>query len=146
MTELKTITKENFWNVIELAGTAEQEKAGFCAPNAVSIAQTTVEPGLHPFAIYDGDTPVGFIMYCIDEEDNEWWLYRLMVDKRYQGKGHARRALETVLAKIKQDPDRHKMYLGVEPESESAVALYKSLGFAFDGRVYDKEHIMVLKW
>lgn len=146
MTELKTIDKENFWDIIELAGTPQQEKAGYCAPNSVSIAQAKVQPELKPLAIYHDDTPVGFVMYCIDEDDGEWWLYRLMTDHRYQGKGHARRAMEMVLADVKKDPTRHKMYLGVDPESASAVALYKSLGFAFDGRVYGKEHIMVLQW
>ncbi len=146
MTELKPITKANFWDVIALAGTARQERARYCAPNAVSLAQTAVETGLRPFAICDGGTPVGFIMYCIDEEDDEWWLCRLMVDKRHQRKGHARHALEAVLAEVKRDTARHRMYLGVEPESTAAVALYQSLGFGFNGQIFDKEHIMVLNW
>ena len=56
-----------------------------------------------------------------------------------------RAALEQVLTRMKADPARHHIYLGVEPENP-AVSLYRSLGFRFDGRVYGREHIMVLDY
>lgn len=54
-----------------------------------------------PFGIYDDDTPVGFLMVGYDTDD--YWedapaiangnynLWRLMIDKRYQGKGYGRK-------------------------------------------------------
>ena len=88
MVELKAVTADNYWEIVELAVTGEQD--GLVTSNAVSIGQAYVQPECIPLAIYAGDTPVGFLMYCVDRDDGEYWLYRLMIDRRYQGKGYAR--------------------------------------------------------
>lgn len=144
MVELRKITRKNFWDVVELK-VGENQK-DYVTSNAVSIAQARVQPECIPLAIYAGDTPVGFVMWCVDEDDGEWWLYRLMVAEAYQGKGYAQKAMELVLRRVKQDPARHRMLLGVGPKSKEAVALYQDFGFQFDGQVFGKEHIMQLCW
>ena len=114
--------------------------------NAESIAQAYVQPECIPLAIYAADTPVGFAMYCVDRDDNEWWLYRLMVEETYQGRGYGRAALQKLLELVQADRSRHRMYLGVDLTGKASVRLYQSLGFRFDGRVFGKEHIMVLEY
>ena len=85
MITLQEIHMEQFWDVIDLS--VRPEQAEFCTSNAVSIAQSKVQSECIPLAIYDGETPVGFLMYCVDRDDGEWWIYRLMVDARFQGSG-----------------------------------------------------------
>lgn len=141
MITLEELTVDNFDAVIAL-GVAENQRA-FVASNVESIAQAKVQPECVPLAVCAQGTPVGFLMYCIDRDDGQWWLYRLMTDARYQGKGYARSAMAQVLAIMDADPDRRRVYLGVEPENHGAVSLYESLGFRFDGQVFGREHIMV---
>ncbi|MBU5675423.1 GNAT family N-acetyltransferase [Alkaliphilus sp. MSJ-5] len=141
---LREITADNFWDIIELNVSEEQKE--LVASNAVSIAQSKVQPECIPMAIYSDDIPVGFIMYCIDRDDNEYWIYRLMIDKKFQSKGFGRRAMEIVINIIKKDCSRNKIYLGVDKQGVASVKLYEVLGFRFNGKVYGKEHIMVMEY
>lgn len=140
----KEITRENFWECIELSVTEEQ--VNFVTSNAVSIAQSKVQPECIPLAVYDDDLMIGFIMYCIDEDDGEYWIYRMMIDKQYQSKGYGKRVLKKLLEIIEQDKWHNRVFLGVHKESIYAVKLYKSLGFDFNGQVFGSEHIMRLDY
>ena len=81
---LKEITRENFWDAVSIEVAPEQIE--FVTSNAVSIAQSEVQPECIPLAAYDDDLMVGFLMYYIDEDDGEYWIYRMMVDKNYQSR------------------------------------------------------------
>lgn len=141
--ELRTIDKENFWDIVELKVAAGQE--GFVAPNAVSIAQAQFYPGNRSLAAYVQGQPVGYTFFGLDDDDHEYWLARLMVDEEHQGKGYGRQILQWVLKTTRED-GRCCIYLGVEPENAAAIALYKSEGFEFDGRVFGKEHVMIKRF
>lgn len=138
----KEIDKNNFWECVDI--TVSDEQVDFVTSNAVSIAQAKVQPECKPLAIYNDDTMVGFLMYCIDEEDGEYWIYRLMIDKNHQSKGYGKEALSKLLDMIKEDKTHNKIFLGVHKDSISAVHLYKSFGFEFNGQVFGSEHIMRL--
>lgn len=140
----KEITRENFWECIELS--VAEEQAGFVASNAVSIAQSKVQRECIPLAVYDDELMVGFIMYCIDEDDGEYWIYRIMIDRQYQSKGYGKETLKKLLEIIKEDKSHNKIFLGVSKENTYAVRLYKSFGFDFNGQVFGKEHIMKLDY
>ncbi len=140
----KEVNKENFWDCIELSVT--QEQVDFVTSNAISIAQSKVQTECIPLAVYDNEIMIGFIMYCIDEDDSEYWIYRMMIDKNYQSKGYGKKALEKLLKIIKQDKTHNKIFLGVHKESTYAVKLYKSFGFNFNGQVFGNEHIMLLEY
>jgi diamine N-acetyltransferase len=144
MIHLDPIDTHNFWDVVSLKVTEEQE--GLVTSNAVSIAQAKVFEELIPRAIYQDDTLVGFIMHCIDRDDDEYWLYRLMIDEEQQRQGYAREAMQLLIDEIKTDQKRKRIFLGVERRGEAAVGLYQSLGFRFNGQIFGKEHIMVLEW
>lgn len=144
MISFKKITKENFWDCIELSVT--QEQIDFVTSNAVSIAQSKVQPECIPLAVYDDGIMIGFIMYCIDEDDGEYWIYRMMIDKNFQSRGYGNKTLEKLLEIIRQDKTHNKVYLGVHKESIYAVKLYKGFGFYFTGQVFGNEYIMVLDY
>jgi diamine N-acetyltransferase len=144
MIALKKIDTENFWDIISLSLPKEQEE--LVVSNAVSIAQAYVQPECIPLAIYNDDTVVGLVMYCVDRDDGEYWIYRLMVDKAHQNKGYGRQAMDKVIETIKQDRTHHKIYLGVDINGGASVHLYEGLGFTFNGQVFGKEHIMVLEY
>ena len=144
MIKLKKITKENFWDVISLSVYDAQKE--YVTSNAVSIAQSKIQPECIPFAVYLGDTPIGFTMHCIDTDDDEYWIYRMMIDKSYQSKGYGEQVMRRLLDIIKTDKSRNKIFLGVHKESKKAVSLYRRFGFMFNGQVYGKEHIMSMDY
>ncbi len=144
MIQLREITVENFEEVIALQVAQGQE--AWVAPNVRSIAESRLYPAAVPLAICADGRPVGFVMYELDPEDGEYWLCRLMIDHRHQGKGYGRAALEQVLARIQQDAAHDRVFLSVEPDNEAAAQLYESVGFRFDGRVQDGGAVMVLQY
>lgn len=136
---LRAITRDNIWQVMRLQ-VAEQQRE-FVAGNAESLAETTVEPTCRPLAIYAGDTPVGFAMYGLDVETGRWWIIRLMIDHRHQGRGFGRAAIHLLLERLRRDHDVSSVVLGCDRENQVARRLYESVGFVDTGAVEDDEMI-----
>ncbi|WP_345241574.1 GNAT family N-acetyltransferase [Pontibacillus salipaludis] len=144
MIEFKDIDRHNFFDVINLRVADEQQS--FVAPNVFSLAQAKAFPECLCLGIYHYKLLVGFTMYCIDFEDKEYWIYRLMIDARYQSKGYGKAAMKKLIERIKQDQKHHVIYLSVEPENDQAKSLYEKLGFKPDGRVIDGEIVYSLTY
>jgi diamine N-acetyltransferase len=101
---LRDVTADNWEEVVDLEVSDEQED--FVADNAYSLAESKFDPYVKPRAIYAGKHVVGFLMYESLESDgkpHDYSIYRLMVDKRHQGRGYGRAALELAIDEIKQD-------------------------------------------
>lgn len=144
MITLKEIDRDNFHSVIKLTVAENQKK--FVASNTYSIAQAKAQPECIPLAVYSDDTLVGFIMYCMDADDKEYWIYRLMIDQKHQKNGYGRQAMLCVLSIIKADISHNKVFISFEPENNGAKYLYESLGFRPDGRVIDGEIVYCLEY
>jgi diamine N-acetyltransferase len=133
MIALKPVTMDNFWDVIELKIHKNQEQ--YIPDNIFLLAQAKIQPECIPLAIYDDDVAVGFLMYGHDEH---YWIYILMLDNKYQGKGYAKEAFKTLLHEIKKDKTRHKILLAVNKENSGAINLYEKFGFTFNGKRLDE--------
>jgi diamine N-acetyltransferase len=133
MIVLKPVTMENFWDVITLKIHKNQEQ--YIPDNIFLIAQSKIQPVCIPLAIYNDDTIVGFLMYGLDEN---YWIYILMIDNKYQGKGYAKEALKTILREIKKDKNNHKVLLAVNKGNIGAIKLYEHFGFTFNGKRLDE--------
>ena len=144
MIHFKEIDRNNFFDVIDLKVAEEQKN--FVATNVFSLAQAKAFPECIPFAIYNDEDLVGFIMYCMDADDHEYWIYRLMIDHKYQGKGYGKAAMDKLIDMIKEDTSHHVIYLSFEPENIGAKQLYEKLGFKPDGRVIDGEIVYKLAY
>jgi diamine N-acetyltransferase len=126
--ELREITRDN-WRECTRLKVAESQQ-NFVAPNAHSLAMAAYEPGLYPRAIYDNEgTMVGFIMYGWWEEKGCWWIARVMVDERFQGRGYGRAAMEQALDIMERERPGKEVGISFVPENSGALALYTSLGF-----------------
>jgi diamine N-acetyltransferase len=135
MLSLVEIDRHNYLSILDLS--VSEEQRSFVASNTYSLAQAFVQPECVPLALYAENKPVGFAMYCIDENDREYWIYRLMIDQRHQGRGYGRAAMLLLIDRIRSemDEERHRIFISFEPENEVAKSLYESLGFVPDGRV-----------
>lgn len=74
-------------------------------------------------------------------------LWRLMIDKSYQGKGYGKDAVRLALDYIKTSPCGAADYcwLSYEPENKIARKLYGSFGFNETGEMDGEELIAILK-
>lgn len=135
MVTLVEIDRYNYLPVMDLAVAPEQKP--FVATNQYSLAQAYVQPECVPLALYAENKPVGFAMYCLDTDDRQYWIFRLMIDQRYQGRGYGRAAMLLLIDRIRSEMDEthDRIYISFEPENRIAKSLYESLGFVPDGRM-----------
>lgn len=126
MIVLIPITVQNWEKAAELE--LEPHQHAFIRSNAWSIAESLYHPELEPYGIYRGGTMVGFLMYGTARQDGSVWLFRLMIDKHYQGQGLGREALQRVIRKMR-DAGYTEVNVGWNPENEIAEHLYLKAGF-----------------
>ncbi len=138
---LRDVTKENLRTVLDLKVAHEQKK--FVAPNAVSIAQAYFDREIAWFrAIYADETPVGFVMLSDDASEQEYFLWRLMVDARYQKFGFARRAMELLFDYVRTRPGAKEILCSCVPGEGSPQGFYEALGFILTGEIEGDEVVM----
>jgi diamine N-acetyltransferase len=141
LVELREITKDSVRAVCGLdAGDDGQQ----VAPNAYSIAQAYFSPEAWFRAIHAGDELVGFLMLYDPSltdapEDKEFMLWRLMIDRRAQGRGYGRAAVEALAAHVRTRPGADALYVSHVKEADRLARFYRSLGFAYTGDEEDGE-------
>lgn len=133
----RKITGKTVRTICGLSVSEEQKK--FVAPNALSIAQAYFAKSAWFRAIYAGETPVGFVMLAEVPRRGRHYLWRFMIDAKYQGNGYGRRALELVIKLLRRDPKARALYLSVMRAKGSAEPLYRSFGFEFTGKTEGTE-------
>jgi diamine N-acetyltransferase len=138
---LREITPENFSEVINLDVAEDQQ--GFVASNVKSIAQAKIYPTAVPLAVYNDEELVGFVMYAFDTDDKKYYLVRLMIDEKHQGKGYGKAATLEVIQRMKEIKDCNAIYLSFVPENKGAQNLYSSLGFEKTGETNDSGEIVM---
>ncbi len=138
---LREITPQNFRQCIDLKVADGQEN--FVAANLMSIAQAKIYPTAKPFAVYHDNEMVGFVMYGFDEDEEHFYLGRLMIDAQHQGKGFGKAATLAVIEKMKQIEDCREIYLSFVPENTGAEKLYSSVGFERTGRISENGEVVM---
>ena len=147
MPEIHPVTVENWKALIRLKVRDDQKH--FVASNTYSIAQAQFGDefeghwDLFPFGIYNGDTPVGFLMYGLNFENpnHQAFIQRLMVDENFQGKGYGRFGMEWMLKLFRADERIKTVGISYEPENDGARKLYASLGFVETGEIVEGEAV-----
>lgn len=156
MIQFKEITNANIWKVCALEPFEEQKD--FVAENIQSLAEAyaTRNEGNNalPLAVYDDDDLVGFVMIgkgTVGEENESdlirenYSLWRLMIDKNYQGRGLSRQTIDAAVALIRTFPfgEAKKVWLSYEPENTRARDIYRKYGFVENGEMCGNEIVAV---
>ena len=163
MIRLEKVYAKNVWDIIKLE--VEESQDRFVASNKESIidAYTTIgtDCSAFPFGIYDDEELVGFLMIGFNEAaleeiyeeeplevmKNNYLLWRLMVDKKYQKRGYGREAVKLALEFVHTMPCGIGEYCVTSYDADNEVArnLYASFGFKETGEIAFDEVIAVLK-
>ena len=139
---LREITKETLDAILGLQVSERQRK--FVADNARSIAQAHFSPHAWFRAIYADETPVGFIMLWDNPAKPEYYLWRLMIDVRYQKNGFGQRAVELLIEHVKTRPNASELLTSVVQAEGGPQGFYERLGFELTGAYEDGEAVMCL--
>lgn len=141
---LREVSKDSAREIIKLQVSEAQNQ--FVAPNTVSIAQAYFDRDRAWFrAIYADETPVGFLMLYDDPREPVYFLWRLMIDGRYQGMGFGYKAIDLLVAHVKTRPAATELKVSYVPGEGSPGPFYRKAGFVETGEVSDGENVMSLK-
>ena len=151
--EFVELTAANYRDAFRLKVRADQER--FVATNAVSIAQAHFHPEAWYRLIHAGGTPVGFVMLedwtaFPDRAPDDWkadpylYLWRFMIDQRYQKQGFGARAMPWLIDHARRRPGVKCMLLSFVEAEGSAEPFYRQFGFERTGEVVEGEHMMRL--
>lgn len=135
MIRFRDITEKNFKAVLNMK-TGEGKE--FVPSNARSMAQAWLyrdNNDVYCFAIYDDETPVGFMQLDEDLEERTICLWRVMIDEQYQGKGFGSAAVRLIISLARESGKYDSMDLGCEPENTVGMHIYEKLGFQPTGEV-----------
>jgi diamine N-acetyltransferase len=145
---LRPIDDSNRGAVEGLAVSPTQER--FVAGVAESMVEAVEDPGGRAisWAIYADDVPVGFVMIS-DEVDGPGYipqyLWRLLIDERYQGRGYGAAALDLIVAYFRGRPGVEVMWTSCGEGEGGPLGFYERYGFTQTGdRVFDDEILLRL--
>ena len=131
---LRKIDESNFLDAFALKLGEGQE--AFVSHPIRSLAQAYVYYSqCTPFGIYHGENMVGYVMVIYDYDLEEYNIWHMMIDEKYQRKGYGRAAMELCLTYIAQKPfgASNRVVLTCNRENPNAIGLYKKLGFSETG-------------
>ncbi|AZQ47515.1 GNAT family N-acetyltransferase [Bacillus sp. GX] len=144
--QLKIVTRANWEDALKLQVKEEQRK--FVPTVAVSLAKVYIKPDgdnveYIPFAIYDGELMIGFVMHAVIKETTDmYWINGFIIDQKQQGNGYGKEALQESIYLIKNTCKAcREIRLTVHKDNLSAKKLYERYGFQPLGHDYDGEQV-----
>ncbi len=155
--KLVDITEDNWWDVLCLTSNRKVTVQGnrvpydagamptlcedFVASNALSIVQSVYENGWIIKAVEHEEKLIGFTMYGFNEEENCYELCRILIDRKYQGKGYGMQAINLVLAEMRTIEGCKEVFLSTDPENVIGKHVYEKVGFIHQNEMWDDEEV-----
>jgi diamine N-acetyltransferase len=125
---LEPVAVTNWKACIALKLAPGQEK--FIPSNLYSIAEAQFYEHSRSTAVYNEENQlVGYALFGRDIFTNKWKIFRMMIDKSYQGKGYGESAMKEIIEQISKQPDGSEILICYQDHNEVARGLYAKLGF-----------------
>jgi GNAT superfamily N-acetyltransferase len=144
---LREITDDNREAVRALRVRGRQKR--FVASVSCSLRDAAETPKARPWyrAVYCGDEPVGFVMLSWKARRGpyrgRYFLWRLLIDKRYQGRGIGRAVLTQIVDLVRADGGT-ELLTSYQPGKGEPWPFYQRFGFQPTGEVDDGEVVLRL--
>ncbi|MGW8951444.1 GNAT family N-acetyltransferase [Streptomyces sp. NPDC055709] len=145
--QLREVTDDN-WDAVRALRVRRDQKQ-FVASVSRSLKDAAKTPEANPWyrAVYRGDEPVGFVMLSWKPPAGPYkgrhFLWRLLIDKRYQKRGIGRDALAQIAALVRAD-GATELLTSYEPGDGEPWPFYKKFGFEPTGEIDDGEIVLRL--
>ncbi len=116
------------------------------------FADAAAEPRAKPrmWSVHDGDELVGFVMISdgieVLDEDlvGPYYLWRLLIDERFQGRGYGRATIDAVLRYLATRPGADALFTSCAAGDGSPQGFYLHYGFDLTGEVSMGEDVLRL--
>jgi diamine N-acetyltransferase len=148
MVSLRPINEDNREAVAALRVSPAQEQ--FVSSVAESMLEATEHPDAHAeyWAVYADESPVGFVMIADEVDSPEYiphFLWKLLIDERYQRRGLGTATLDLVV----EDFRRRRvdvLWTSAGQGNGSPITFYERYGFERTGKiVFDNEVLLRLR-
>ena len=145
---LREITEDNAESVLALRLAPGQER--FVSSVADSLAEADENPQANPWfrAVHADGLTVGFVMLSWDVEpqppeiNGPWFLWKLLIDHRHQGKGHGRAVVRQIVELVRTQGATELLTSHVPGEGGPA-GFYARLGFVPTGELDPNGEILL---
>ncbi len=141
MIHFKDITEDNFDAIVQMKRPPEE---GFVASNAYSLAQAWLyrnNNDVYPFAIYNDEIPVGFMLLDEDLEERSLVIWRIMFPPEHQKKGYGTQAIREIIQMARDSGKYDYMLIDCVPQNIVAKHVYEKLGFQPTGEIVNDGEI-----
>ena len=126
----KEITKDNYKECFALS--VNNNQTNFVDSTTLSLAKAFVFKDISkPFAIYNDNIMIGFLLLRFDYEINNCFLWEFLIDKKYQSNGLGKQSLLYLIDWVKNSTKFKSISTTYKYGNETAKNLYYSLGFKY---------------
>lgn len=145
---LRRITQDNEQDVLALRTTDVQEQFVSTVPYTLREAQLNPQDNPWLRAVYADEQPVGLVLVAWNIEPKPpetygpWYLWKLLIDHRHQGKGYGREAVHQVIELMRLD-GAAELLTSYVPGGAGPAGFYARLGFIPTGELTPEGEIVV---
>ena len=149
MVSLRPITGSNREAVEALRVSAVQERFVGSVNGALLEAADEPDGRAIYWAVYDDETPVGFVMISDEVSAPGYipqYLWKLLIDERHQRRGFGSATLDLIVEYFRSRPGVEAMWTSAGQGDGSPIAFYERYGFEQTGdTVFDNEVLLRLE-
>ncbi|HMN46869.1 MAG TPA: GNAT family N-acetyltransferase [Povalibacter sp.] len=144
---LREITADTVRQITSLS--VRPEQAHFVAGNAISLAEALFSQEAWYRAIYQGESPAGFVMLRDETlranppSQPKVGLWRFMIDARFQGQGTGKAGLEQVISHVRSKQVFASLSTSYVPGPGCPEPFYRRFGFRPTGKFNAKGEVML---
>ncbi len=146
MVSLRQLSESNRQAVEALRVAPGQER--FVSGVAESLHEAAEHPGARAlyWAVYDEDTPVGFVMIADEVAGPDYiphYLWKLLIDERHQRRGFGTATLDLIVEYFRGRPGVEVLTTSAGQGDGSPIAFYERYGFERSGGVHSGDEVLL---
>jgi diamine N-acetyltransferase len=147
MVSLRPLSESNRQAAEALRVSPSQEQ--FVSTVTESLREAAEHPDARPmyWVVYAEDTPVGFVMIADEVDSPDYipqYLWKLLIDERYQGQGFGTATLDLVVDYFRGRPGVEVLHTSAGQGEGSPITFYEQYGFKRTGEIRFDEVMLEL--
>ncbi|HFI0047013.1 TPA: GNAT family N-acetyltransferase [Streptococcus suis] len=146
MIRLELVNKDNFDQVLDLEVAPKDQRR--VASVEYSLAQAWLyrdSEDLFPYAVKSGQLTVGFLLLSYQPMENSYYIWRLLIDQKYQNQSFGKEVIRQELQRARDDQQCHKVTVNYVIGNHKMRYILEKFGFqpvGLDGQEMKMELII----